>query len=229
MLIAAALLQLPTHAHAVSPAQCGSLEASTGPFDYRTARYVTERGEYTRGLLRDVEINHFRPEIENLIRRGNAYFGDDLNYTLMVFPNHHRALVAMRRLGVLERTDKPKGAKYPVECYFERALRFAPDDHIARGLYANFLTDSGRREEAERHLDLAASEAAGNPLAQRNLGILYLVNGNLEKALAQAHLAEQLGADISALRKMLEEKGAWKPAAIAAPSAGTQPASSPSR
>lgn len=223
------LLLSPGIASAVSPAECGRLENSVGPIDYRKARYMGPRGEVSTALLRDVEVNHFRPEIEALARRSTAYFGDDLDYVLRVFPNHHRALLTMQRLGEVEKTDKPRGSIYSVECYFERALRFAADDHIARGLYANYLMLAGRRDQAAQQLDRALLDAKGNAVALRNIGILFTLNGNLDKALAQARAAEELGGDISALRTMLEAKGAWKPAPAPVAASTPLPAASSTR
>lgn len=205
-----ALVTFSAFGQGVSPSQCGRLENPLGPFDYRKARFMTAKGEYVRPLLLDVEINHFVPEIENLTSRGNAYFGGDLNYLLQIFPNHHRALATMVRLGKKERTESPKGARYVVECYFERALRFVPDDHIVRGLYAAYLMDAGRKTDAEFQLDRAAHAAQGIAIAQHNVGLLYVLNGNYDKALRQASVAHGMGFDITRLKRSLQEKGAWK-------------------
>src|SRR5689334_5467108 len=73
---------------------CGKLENHYGPFDYRTT---------SKKNLELVESFHFTPKVEKGIG-GNTSItaGGDLNYTLRVFPNHHRALAALIRLSELE-------------------------------------------------------------------------------------------------------------------------------
>lgn len=223
-------LSVPAFGKGLSPSECGPLANSLGPFDYRKARYMTEKGEFSDRLLRDVEVNHFHPEIEYLMSSGRvAYFGGELDYTLRMYPNHHRALATMVRLGKKMGLTKAKGAKYQVECYFERAIRFLPNDHIVRGLYANFLMEAGRRDEAEFQLDRAAYDAQGIAIAQFNVGLLYMMSGNLDKALRQAHTAQGLGFDISRLQRLLEEKGAWKVAEVAAERPGSPASNAASR
>ena len=226
---AASILSVSAFGQGISASECGVLDNPLGPFDYRKARYMSKRGVVTDRLLRDVEINHFRIEIENLTRAGTSTFGGDLNYVLTMYPNHHRALATMARLGKKQGTDKPTGAPFVVECYFERALRFLPDDHIARGLYANFLIEANRSAEAEKQLDRAAYDAKNIAIAQHNVGLLYLRNGNVDKALHQAHVAQSLGFDISRLQRLLEEKGAWKAAEVAAERPGSPASGAASR
>ena len=62
-------------------------------------------------------------------------------YTLNVFPNHHRALMALIKLAKKEKTNRPRDMGYTVECRFDRAERFAPND-----------ADS---ESSARHLSVA--------------------------------------------------------------------------
>ena len=59
---------------------------------------------------------------------GELLGGGDLDYTLRAFPNHHVALMAMAKLGEKQKTARPAGAKYGVECYFQRAVSFRGDD-----------------------------------------------------------------------------------------------------
>ena len=110
-----------------------------GPYDYRT----------DKDKLPLVENAHFTPGVEQFFERKTGYFGADIGYTLYRFPNHHRALDAMVRLSKRERTDKPRGATFSTECYFERALRFRKDDVVARMLYAEYLVQGGRADDAQ--------------------------------------------------------------------------------
>ena len=83
----------------LGPATCGSLNNAYGPFDYRTA---------TEEQHRMVEGAHFLGYIESLKRGKNAVTpGPDIDYTLRVFPNHHRALLLQQ--GILDQHTAPLG------------------------------------------------------------------------------------------------------------------------
>lgn len=188
-----------TLAHAQVPA-CGALKNGFGPFDY-----ITDKDK-----LPIVEQHHFTPEVEMLLKgHTSVAIGSDLDYTLRAFPNHHRALLAMGRLGARLRTPQPAGAAYTVACYFERALRFRPQDTTARLLYAHYLFQSQRRQDALEQMDVAAQEAADNPFTHYNMGLMYLENQLYEQAREHAHKAYDLGFTQPGLREQLERLGHW--------------------
>jgi tetratricopeptide (TPR) repeat protein len=180
---------------------CGALraEGQYGPYDYRTQR----------DKLSIVEQYHFTPAVENLIHGESSSLGGELNYTLRMFPNHHRALVALMRLAERTKSPQPEGAKFTVECYFNRALRFAPDDTITRGLYATYLIKSNRVSDATAQLDRASRDAADNPFAHYNIGLLYVDVKLYDKALREAHRAIELGFPRMDLANALKAAGRW--------------------
>lgn len=190
---------------------CGSLENQYGPFDYRLQK----------GKLNIVEQYHFTPNVESLVSgKSSTYVGGDLDYTLRASPNHHRALIAMMRLGEKLKTPQPQGLSYSVECYFERALRFRSDDSIVRMLYATYLFKNSREPEAGRQLELASESAGDNPFTHYNIGLIYLDLKKYDQALAQAHRAYSLGFTQPALREQLKSLGKWKESADTQPNAG---------
>lgn len=190
---------------------CGSLSQGWGPFDYRPDRYIPENTYHShRALLGIVEDNHFTPEIEALIRgKTSGTPGGDLSYTLGVFPNHHRALLAMAALGEKEKASKVIGAHYSVECYFRRAVTWRPDDNIVRMIYANYLSKAMRLSEAENQLSIVSNQAGDNAYTHNNIGLLYFGMKNYEKALVHAHKAYALGLGIPTLRERLKSVGKW--------------------
>lgn len=193
---------------------CGSLDNSYGPFDY-----VQQKDK-----LGVVEKFHFTPQVESLVTgSSSAEVGQDLDYTLRAFPNHHRALLAMARLGQRERTPMPRGARYAVECYFERALRFRPHDHTARLLYANYLFQNRRAPEAFGQMELVATEATDNAFTHYNLGLMYLEHQRYDRALQHAHQAYGLGSLQPGLRQQLERLGQWQEPSAAPPAVPTAP------
>lgn len=185
---------------------CGALDNAYGPFDY-----ITERDK-----LQIVERAHFTPNVEQLRRGSRGTIGGDLDYTLRASPNHHRALVSMMRYGEKLKQLEVPGAGFPVECYFDRALRFRRNDTVVRALYATFLQRHGRLGDALKQLDAAVGFAGNNAFSHYNLGLVYLEFGKYDKALAQAHRAMALGFERTDLRDKLKAAGKWVEPPVAA-------------
>lgn len=170
------------------------------PMDYRT----------NKKMLELVEAYHFRPHVEALVKPMFTHFGADLDYTLHAFPNHHRALITLVRLGEREKTDQPKGTQYTIDCFFRRAVRFRSDDLVVRMIYAQYLNKNGRRPEALGHLDFVGERAADNPLTHYNAGLIYLEAEQFDKALLAAHRAQALGLQRQELKAALVQAGKWR-------------------
>ena len=185
----------------VSASGCGSLANGYGPFDYRKA---------TPKDLAIVEDYHFTPRVEGLLGGTTGPIGGDIAYTLHAYPNHHRALIAMMRVGERDKTTQPTGARYPVECYMERAVRFARDDAVALMIYATYLIQNKRDGEARARLEKAREIGKENPFTQFNVGMLYFDMKDYERALAQAQLAQRMGFERATLKERLQGVGRWK-------------------
>ncbi len=180
---------------------CGSLTNHYGPFDYRTA---------TPQNLNMVERVHFTPKVESL-RGGNTTMtpGGDMGYTLGVFPNHHRALMALIRYGEKTRRDPPPDMRYTIRCYFDRAERFRSEDGMVQALYGLYLTRSGKKEEGIQKLEHAIELAGDNGNIYYNLGLAYFDIKQYDKALASAHKAYALGFELPGLKAKLKTVGRW--------------------
>ena len=179
---------------------CGSLTNGTGPYDYRT----------DKDKLPIVTGAHFTDVVEALIRgTTNTSPGGDIDYTLRAIPNNHRALLAMMRLGEKEKTTQPSGSRYSIECWFERAILFRPDDGIVRMIYSTYLNSKGRAPEATRQLEIATSYAKDNAFTHYNIGLHYFDMKNYDRALLQAHKAIELGFPQPVLRDKLQSVGKW--------------------
>lgn len=205
------------------PQACGNpFRNHFGPYDFRTAPAET------RKLVEDY---HFTPGVESMTQPKNTMRSDmaqDVAYTLKVFPNHHRALITMSRLSQRAKRDPPPGTDITVECWFDRAVRFRPDDTVARSLYAQFLARSNRQADAERQLRLAQEHAQDNPLSHYNIGLVAMEAGLHRLALEQAHRALALGLPLQELAEQLRRANAWvEPGSAAAPAESGTPASSP--
>lgn len=209
---------LPGRAAAqVSAGTCGSLKNAFGPYDYRRDHFRPPPGDNQRWevMLNLVEIGHFTPVVEGLIRGTTTNRpGPDLDYTLRAIPNHHRALAAVLRLWERTKQPMPGGLPKSVECYFERAVRFAPNDHIARMLYVSYMIKNRRLDDATQHMTIVRNEAGENAFAHYNLGMLYADAGMYDDALTQAHRAQALGLGQKELEFRLKSAGRWKDAPV---------------
>lgn len=203
----ATFLLLGGSAYAVESEECGDLATGFGPFDYRTA------SQEQKNL---VEGAHFTSEIENLkpyvnVARGMAApIGGDIDYTLRVFPNHPRALLAMHKLALKEKKDPPEGARFPVACYFERALRFKSDDGAVRLIHGIFLIKKKNTKAAAAELDRARELIGDEPNLNYNLGLAYFDVGNYERSLEHAKQAYSYGFPLPGLRDKLKKAGRWQ-------------------
>jgi hypothetical protein len=186
------------------------------------------RGDYLgdRSKLKVVEEYHFKPHHESLIRLpGESVdaLGANLSYTLRSFPNHHRALLAMMRLSERTKLDQPRGADRPVECFLRRAVKFRPDDTVARMLYVDYLIKKSRRDEALAQLAATEPHARDNAFSLYNMGLLYVELQDWDHALEMAHRAQSMGFTRTDLRDRLTRAGKWRDP----PPDGTAPAASP--
>jgi tetratricopeptide (TPR) repeat protein len=181
---------------------CGELSNSFGPFDH------AKRNQYVNEFFL-VESAHFTPEVERLVKGSTGPVGGDLDYTLRAIPNHPRALASMARLALRDKTTKVGGAKYSVECYFNRAIRFTPNDASVRSVYGSYLFKLGRTDEALEQLKEAVKLDPENAIANNNLALVYMRNKDYEKAAVLARKAESLGFPLTGVKDKLKAIGKW--------------------
>lgn len=197
----------------VSEVMCGPIKTGFGPFDYRPERDPPTAGTGDHVTkLRLVEGAHFTPGVEMLISaaKSKGSPGGDIDYTLRAFPNHHRALLSVMRYGEKLKSDMPYGLKFTVECYFERAVRFANDDPIVRMIYSTYLDKNKRRPEAITQLEHATKLAADSGFTHFNIGLFYTEMKVYDKALSSAHRAMELGFERTELREQIKAAGQWQ-------------------
>lgn len=199
-LIAVCLLAPASSRAQATDDNCGSIANAYGPFDYRNSPEQRKM----------VEPHHFAPQVEALIKgQTSNLLAGDIDYTLRAFPNHPRALVSMKRLGDRLKTDQPPAAKFTVECYYLRGIRFQPDDVVVRMLYADFLRERKRETEALQQLAVVRAHAGNGPLTHYNLGLLYADLGAFDEALVEAHKALELGFPRTELKDKLVKAQKW--------------------
>jgi tetratricopeptide (TPR) repeat protein len=177
---------------------CGELNNHYGPFDYR------------KGSFDLVEKAHFTDEVEKLIKGSTGSLGGDLDYTLRAIPNHVRALASLAKLGLRKKGEPIQGLKWSVECYFNRAIRFQPDDAGVRSVYGSYLYKLGRSGEAIEQLNEAVRLDPESGTANYNLGLIHFEKKDYEKAAFYAKRAEALGFPILGLKNKLVEMRKWE-------------------
>lgn len=185
---------------------CGELTNAYGPFDYRKGD-----GEFAPNLYL-VESAHFTPDVEKLIKGNAGYLAADLDYTLRAFPNHPRALASIAKLALRDKNPRPPGTKWSIECYFNRAIRFQPDDGAVRMVYGSYLFKLGRSDEALEQFSEAVKLEPENGTINYNLGLAYFQKKDYDNALIYAQKAESLGFPLTGLKNKFVEMGKWNAA-----------------
>jgi tetratricopeptide (TPR) repeat protein len=197
-----ALLLIPFAAISEGYQACGSLDNGYGPFDYRS----TETAK-----IEIVEKFHFPPKVETLRGGSTASTpGGDLAYTLKAFPNHPRALMATVRFSEKTKQDPPPEMIYTVNCWFDRAERFRPDDATVQLLYGLHLVRIGNSKDGITKLESALSLSGDDPNILYNLGLAYFELKQFDKSLEYAKQAYSLGFPLPGLKNKLLKAGKWK-------------------
>jgi tetratricopeptide (TPR) repeat protein len=156
----------------------------------------TPGGDYTSAQDREglsvVEKFHFSRAVETLTQGMTGSLGADIGYTLEHYPNHHRALASMAKLGLRLKSAQPPGARYgQLLLRAGHRLRAAGRDgaHGVRQLPAGH----GPGRPALEQLDAASRMAPDQATIQYNLGLMYVKKKEYEKASAHAQKAYALG------------------------------------
>lgn len=171
-----------------------------GPYDFTNPAHADK--------LPIVLGAHFTPQVEQLIAGTSGPIIGDINYTLKAIPNYHRALAAMakfqRREGL---TFKDRDKYYTADCYFRRAVYFAPSDVTSRMLYAMHLQLTGRKEQADAQYKHALTQAPDYTELQYNYALLLVDLKRYDEALELANKAYAKGFPLPGLKNKLAAKG----------------------
>lgn len=179
----------------------GGSAGNFGPFDYRA----------DKDKLPVVENRHFTPEIEQLQRgQTTANPMGDVQYTLVKFPNHHRALYSAVRYS-LTATSSGERRKYPpAECFLQRAIAFSPDDSVPHMLYGLYLHRKGKLERSLDSYRAAEKLAPNDANLLYNLGLVLFDTGQYAESSRYAHRAYDYGITLPGLKRKLQQAGHWK-------------------
>jgi len=195
---------------------CGDLANHYGPYDYRIEK---DRALAIVGV-------HFTYNVEHLIRGNTGHLGQDLSYTLHTSPNHHRALISLANWGVKLKGLQPPHMRYSVDCYFDRAFRFRPDDRVPQLIYIDYLNRLGRKADAMKTAEPLLRATNLDVFTRNNLGLLMFDLGNYDEALKQCHLAMAEGWTRTDLKERLQAVGHWQEPAPQQPASAPAPSAS---
>jgi tetratricopeptide (TPR) repeat protein len=160
--------------------------------------------------VRVVERVHFTPEVAALISGSTSKLPGDIHYTLRHIPNHYGALEAMARFQLREQV--PESTRYwTVDCYFERAFAFRPQDARLYLLYGTYLHRAGRLDQAVAAYAHAEKLGSTSPELYYNRGLLEFERDNLDTAATYAAKAYAGGYPLPALRDKLSRAGVQIP------------------
>jgi tetratricopeptide (TPR) repeat protein len=191
---------------------CGELTKwGGGPWDYTDP--------INKPNLLMVENFHFTTKVENLIGGSTAMTPlGDINFTLNAFPNHHRALNAVSRYEIKKQKEAQQGGRYynpeteggrSAECYFDRAIRWRPNDPNVHLIYGIHLHRLGKLDQALAEYKISEKIQPNSADLQYNLGLLYFDKQQYTVAKGHAKKAYQLGYPLLGLRKKLAGVGQW--------------------
>ncbi|ADE16273.1 TPR repeat-containing protein [Nitrosococcus halophilus Nc 4] len=191
--------------------RCGSLLPETARHQDRQDDYLDPHPA-ARRHLKLVADHHFRPQIRRFDGHP-MYIMENLDYTLLHFPNYHEALYAVSQF------ERRNGGRLPqkagwrwrrsAECYFVRAIRFRPEDGVVRMLYGIHLHKGGKLEQALEQYKTGLELIPRSSELNYNLGLLYYDLKKYELAKKYATTAYELGYPLPGLKKLLEKVGHW--------------------
>lgn len=189
---------------------CGDMRHQYGPFDYTNYNHFTTK-------LPVVELNHFTYQVEALQKGITGSILGDLAYTILTFPNHHRALTSLSRFEfVVDDAKEQIEENLPVDCYFQHAIDFKPTDGVVRLIYGTYLHKKGMLERDQELLtnagvqyEVALDLMPNSADVHYNLGLYYLDTNKLNLALSHGHKAYELGFPLQGLKDKLKKRGVW--------------------
>jgi tetratricopeptide (TPR) repeat protein len=189
---------------------CASAHAELcgGPLENNNFQRPIDFRDRTKeaAALNIVERIHFTSDVEALVKGATAPLPMDIDYTLRQIPNHYRALSAMARWD-LQHPRRADAKYYTVECYFERAFAFHPDDPNPYFIYAVYLHRHKSYDAAVKEYTQAEMLGLNSPELYYNLGLLYLDMKDLRQAKEYADKAYGEGYPLPGLKNRLERAG----------------------
>ena len=183
--------------------KCKGNRIGFGPHDYlRRAQLPAE--------LEVVEVNHFTPEVERLDSGITGTPIDDIAYTIMAWPNHHRALHSAVRYRMMFWEWPADSEAPPAECQLQRAIAFSPQDPVPYMMYGLLLHKAKQYDKALLPYRAALRLRPEDILTQYNMGLTLVELQQYEEAVKMAKSAYTAGMPLPGLKNKLIAAGKWQ-------------------
>jgi len=217
--IAAAGFSLPGHAweaDKLAPwvgtmfngTKCDGTQVPFGPYDYLLR-------DSLKSQLEVVEENHFNEGVESLTQGMTSTPMGDIHYTLLTWPNHHRALKSALQYRLQHRELWKRGDNtsnnYPAECYLQRAMNFSPNDPIPYVLHGLLMHQMKRYDLAIKSYRQALKLHPDDIITQYNLGLTLVEKKQFREAQAIADKVYAAGFPLPGLKRKLAAAKQGKP------------------
>lgn len=183
---------------------CKGGPQKSGPYDY------TRISQHQKNL-KTVEKHHFSSDVENLIEgQTTSNPLGDIDFVLMVWPNHHRALNTAIRAR-LRNKDTFRSTRYtPAECYLQRAMNFSRSDGVVRMLYGILLHQMKDFENALKIYNDAETLEPENLQLKYNIGLVLVDLKRFDEAVIYAEQVYDAQLPLPGLKRKLKEQGYWQ-------------------
>jgi tetratricopeptide (TPR) repeat protein len=196
----------PGQSRAEDLSRCEALEVTTQTYDVNDSASAVP--------IHTVETNHFTPDVEHLLKGQTAPLPLDIAFVLRYIPNHYRALSAMANWQLKNRVPADMQSRvWTVDCYFERALVWRPNDPKVHFVYAIYLQKAARLADAVQEYAQAERLGASDAEFYYNRGLLEFDLGRLDAAREDADRAYSLGYPLLGLHHKLQRAAAGTPKA----------------
>jgi tetratricopeptide (TPR) repeat protein len=191
---------------------CRGSRVPSGPYDYLL------RKKY-EGQLFIVEEYHLSDRILNLQQDSTTSAINDIQYTLMVWPNHHKALYAAYqfRLRARGKWRQDANSSTPVECHLQRAAKFSPSDPVPYMILGLLLHDFKEYPQALESFRRANRLLPNDVITLYNMGLTLVELENYEEAVQVAKEVYSTDFPLQGLKNKLVRAGQWNEATTDVP------------
>lgn len=182
--------------------ECRGKSIGFGPYDYlRRAQFPAE--------LDIVEGAHFTPSVERLEAGNTGKAIADIGYTIMAWPNHHRALHSSMKYRMGLKKWPPNSYDPPAECQLQRAIKFSPNDPVPYMMYGLMLHKAKQYEKALLIYTAASRLNPNDILTLYNMGLTQVALEQYDAALKTAETVYAAGMPLPGLKNKLIAAGQW--------------------
>lgn len=170
--------------------------------------YFGSLSDWQHRLLRNNEEHHLRKAMMQM-RSGNThlfeYVKQDLQYMLIRWPNHPKALQLVTDLAI-----QTKDPSYAIK-WFDKAVDAYPSVYQTHTLYGIYFYRIKKYDKATAEFRTAVKLNPDSSETNYNLGLALFAEHKYKQANRYAQRAYTRGYPLEGLRSQLKDVNAWKP------------------